>query len=208
MIVTRRRTKKPGLGRFVLPLLAIAALAGALWWPPSHNVIVNGPLKPVWALLGNVGSTAGKPLTFAAQQQAIADQNRKLKDADSQREADRKDKEAKDRQITALQTEVSQLQTANKETSAPVPIVKPTAAGAALDAAGPPVPDDIRRTAAYWSSMDAEKAAAIAQKLPDDYVNRVFAQMSPDSVGDIMNALPAATAARLAAAAAGAKPGR
>ena len=42
MIVTRRRTKKPGLGRFVLPLLAIAALAGALWWPPSHNVIVNG----------------------------------------------------------------------------------------------------------------------------------------------------------------------
>jgi len=58
---------------------------------------------------------------------------------------------------------------------------------------------EVKRAAAYWAAMDAEKAEAIAQRLPDGYVNRVFAQMSPDAVADIMNALPAKVAARLTA---------
>jgi hypothetical protein len=198
MIVTRRRPKRRNYGKIILPVLA---LAGALYWPPSHNVIVNGPLKPVWGVLGAAGGQAAKPLTFAAQQQRIADQNRKLRDDAALRESDRKDKEAKDAQIAALRTQVVQLQSSEKATPLPAPVVKPTAAADLGLGAANPVPDDIRRTAAYWSSMDAEKAAAIAEKLPDDYVNRVFAQMSPDSVGDIMDALPPATAARLAAAA-------
>jgi len=206
MIVTRRRPKRRNYGKIVLPVLALLALAGALYWPPSHNVIVNGPLKPVWGVLGAVGNQAGKPLTFAAQQQQIADQNRKLRDDAALREADRKDKEAKDRQIAALRTQVVELQSSAKATPLPAPVAKPTAASADLGLGGAAaVPDDIRRTAAYWSSMDADKAAAIAQKLPDDYVNRVFAQMSPDSVADIMNALPATVAARLAASAKDAK---
>jgi hypothetical protein len=201
MIVTRRRPKRRNYGKIILPVLALLALAGALYWPPSHNVIVNGPLKPVWGVLGAAGGQAAKPLTFAAQQQRIADQNRKLRDDAALRESDRKDKEAKDAQIAALRTQVVQLQSSEKATPLPAPVVKPTAAADLGLGAANPVPDDIRRTAAYWSSMDAEKAAAIAEKLPDDYVNRVFAQMSPDSVGDIMDALPPATAARLAAAA-------
>jgi flagellar motility protein MotE (MotC chaperone) len=202
MIVTRRRPKRRNYGRIVLPVLALLALAGALYWPPSHNVIVNGPLKPIWSFLGAAGNQAAKPLTFAAQQQQIADQNRKLRDDAALREADRKDKESKDAQIAALRSQVVQLQTSEKATPLPAPVVKPTAAAADLGVANTAaVPDDIRRTAAYWSSMDAEKAAAIAQRLPDDYVNRVFAQMAPDSVADIMNALPAKVAARLAAAA-------
>jgi flagellar motility protein MotE (MotC chaperone) len=201
MIVTRRRPKRRNYGKIILPLLALLALAGALYWPPSHNVIVNGPLKPVWGVLGAAGGQAAKPLTFAAQQQQIADQNRKLRDDAALRESDRKEKEAKDAQIAALRTQVVQLQSSEKATPLPAPVVKPTAAADLGLGAANPVPDDIRRTAAYWSSMDAEKAAAIAEKLPDDYVNRVFAQMSPDSVGDIMDALPPATAARLAAAA-------
>ena len=201
MIVTRRRPKRRNFGKIILPVLALLALAGALYWPPSHNVIVNGPLKPVWGVLGAAGGQAAKPLTFAAQQQRIADQNRKLRDDAALRESDRKDKEAKDAQIAALRTQVVQLQSSEKATPLPAPVVKPTAAADLGLGAANPVPDDIRRTAAYWSSMDAEQAAAIAEKLPDDYVNRVFAQMSPDSVGDIMDALPPATAARLAAAA-------
>jgi len=206
MIVTRRRPKRRNYGKIVLPVLALLALAGALYWPPSHRAIFEGPLKPVWGLLGAAGNQAAKPLTFAAQQQQIADQNRKLRDAAALREADRKDKEEKDAQIAALRSQVVQLQNTEKATPEPTPVAKPTAAAADLGVAGAAaVPDDIRRTAAYWSSMDADKAAAIAQKLPDDYVNRVFAQMSPDSVADIMNALPAATAARLAASARDAK---
>jgi hypothetical protein len=201
MIVTRRRPKRRNYGKIILPVLALLALAGALYWPPSHNVIVNGPLKPVWGVLGAAGGQAAKPLTFAAQQQRIADQNRKLRDDAALRESDRKDKEAKDAQIAALRTQVVQLQSSEKATPLPAPVVKPTAAADLGLGAANPVPDDIRRTAAYWSSMDAEKAAAIAEKLPDDYVNRVFAQMSPDSVGDIMDALPANVAARLAASA-------
>ncbi|MGB8266828.1 MAG: hypothetical protein WCE44_10925 [Candidatus Velthaea sp.] len=202
MIVTRRRAKKPEYGRLLLPLLALAALAGALWWPPSHNIIANGPLKPAWTVLGAVGSQAAKPFSFVVQEQAIADQNRKLKEAADLREADRKDKESKDKQISALQAQITQIQSVPQATPAPVPALKTTSAGGTgIAAASAPVSDDIRRTAAYWSSMDAEKAAAIAQKLPDDYVNRVFSQMSPDVVGDIMNELPAKTAARLAASA-------
>ena len=37
--------------------------------------------------------------------------------------------------------------------------------------------------------MDPEKAAALIGTLPDDYVAQVFAQMSPDDVGPIMDNL-------------------
>jgi hypothetical protein len=43
--------------------------------------------------------------------------------------------------------------------------------------------------------MDPAKAAALVQKLPANFVSSVFAQMSPDSVGPIMDALPAKVSA-------------
>jgi len=55
----------------------------------------------------------------------------------------------------------------------------------------------VKRAAAYWAGMDADKAAAIVKVLPDAYVKLVFNQMPPDAVADIMSELPAKTAARL-----------
>ena len=48
--------------------------------------------------------------------------------------------------------------------------------------------------------MEPEKAAAVLQRLPDDQVSRVLAQMDPDSAGAIMDALPTGVAARLSRA--------
>jgi len=196
MIVTRRRTKRRSILPILLPLFAIGALAGALTWPPSHNVIVNGPLKPVWTIASAGGAAVSKPFGFVTQQQHIADQNREMRRLNASLESDRKAQESKDARITALQSQVTQLQAQPKPTLAPVVVRKSqpasTEAGAESDA--------VRRTAQYWASMDAEKAAAIVQRLPDSYVNRVFAQMPADSVADIMNTLPPKVAARLTAA--------
>jgi hypothetical protein len=201
MIVTRRRPKRRNLFPIILPIVAIAALAFALWWPPSHNVIVNGPLKPVATTLTNVGGVVAKPFSFAYQEDQIATRNREIRRLNGSLESDRKVAETKDQRIAALQSQIAQLNAEPKATPAPPP-PKPTSAAIGALAAGPAVPDDIKRTAAYWSSMDADKAAAIVQRLPDAYVNAVFAQMQPDAVADIMNALPPKTAARLAAQAA------
>src|SRR5471032_188934 len=204
MIVTRRRPKKRSLLPILLPILAIGALAGALYWPPSHNIIVNGPLKPILGLAGNLGGTLAHPFTFASQQQHIADQNREVRRLNATLESDRKKQDEKDARITALQYQVTQLQAEPKPTAVPNVAAKAKPAGGA----GPAAPlagtqgarDSVKRTAAYWSSMDAEKAAAIVQRLPDDYVNQVFAQIPADSVADIMNTLPPKVAARLTAA--------
>jgi flagellar motility protein MotE (MotC chaperone) len=50
--------------------------------------------------------------------------------------------------------------------------------------------------------MEPEKAAAMIQRLPDDEVTRVLAQMDTDSAGEIMSALPPAVAARISRASA------
>jgi len=201
MIVTRRRPKKRNLAPILLPLAAIAALALALAWPPSHKVIVDGPLRPLWNVTGSVTTQVSRPFSFAAQQQQIADKNRDLRARDAALETNRKAQEAKDARISALQSQVTALQAEPKPTpfkARPRPVQ--TGLGAAVNTA--PVPEDIKRTASYWTSMDSEKAAAIVQRLPDPYVNQVFTQMSPDTVAEIMNALPAKVAARLTSSAA------
>lgn len=53
----------------------------------------------------------------------------------------------------------------------------------------------MRRVAQYWSSMDPDNAAAVVKKLPPGYVARIFALMSPDAVGPVLDALPVALAA-------------
>lgn len=198
MIVTRRRRKKRNWTPIAVTAAAVAAVATAFAWPPAHAAIAEGPLKPAWSIAGGAGARVARPLTFAAQQQHIADQQRELNRLNASLEADRKARDAKEARIAELQVAVARMQAQPKPTPVPAAPRQRASAphGAAADA-----PEAVKRTAAYWASMDAEKAAAVAQRLPDDYVNRVFAQMPPDAVADIMNALPARNAARLAAVA-------
>jgi len=203
MIVTRRRERKFSLRPFLLPVIALAALAGALIWPPSHKAIVDGPLAPVWSNLAQLG----RPFSFAYQNQVIADRNREIKSLNDRLEGDRKTVAERDSKIGALQDTLKRIQNApSPPTSAPtIPKVAPVAGAGAPSTLGgatsqtAPQPDDIGRVAAYWGGMEADKAAAIVQRLPEDYVVRVFKKMSPDQVGEILAALPAGVAARLSA---------
>lgn len=198
MIVTRQRKKKQSNLPILLPIAAIAMLVIALTWPPSRNFITNGPLKPVATVFDGVWGVVSRPLSFAYQQQQITDRNQQIKDLNDQLEADRKASDAKDAQLAALQ---KQLTAANSEPAAatPAPAVPPAGQAAGTDAAAgpgqPAVSDAIRRSAQQWAAMDPETAAALVQKLPTAYVSAVFAQMSPDSVGPIMDALPPKVAA-------------
>jgi hypothetical protein len=200
MIVTRQRKKKQSSLPILLPIAAIAMLAIALTWPPSRNFITNGPLKPVATVFDGVWGTVSKPLSFAYQQQQITDRNQQIKDLNDKLETDRKSQADKDAQVLQLQ---KQIAAANAEPAEPTPAPAiPLAgqpAGAAPAAGGAPVlttaSDAVHRAAQQWSAMDPEKAASLVQKLPTNYVSAVFAQMSPDSVGPIMDALPAKVAA-------------
>jgi hypothetical protein len=201
MIVTRQRKKKQSSLPILLPIAAIAMLAIALTWPPSRNFITNGPLKPVATVFDGVWGTVSKPLSFAYQQQQITDRNQQIKDLNDKLEADRKAQDDKDAQVAQLQ---KQIAAANNEpdASTPAPAIPlngqqppgavPAAGGAPVAA---PASEAIHRAAQQWSAMDPETAAAMVQKLPTAYVSTVFAQMSPDSVGPIMDALPAKVAA-------------
>ena len=197
MIVTRQRKQKKSSLPILLPIAAIAMLAIALTWPPSRNFITNGPLKPVATVFDGVWGTVSRPLSFAYQQQQITDQNREIKSLNDKLEADRKAADANTAQVAQLQ---KQLAAANNQPDAATPApAAPLAGQAAPGVPGAPAAttasDAVRRAAQQWSAMDPEKAAALVQKLPTSYVSSVFAQMSPDSVGPIMDALPAKVAA-------------
>jgi hypothetical protein len=200
MIVTRQRKKKQSSLPILLPIAAIAMLAIALTWPPSRNFITNGPLKPVATVFDGIWGTVSKPLSFAYQQQQITDRNTQIKDLNDKLEADRKAQADKDAQVTQLQKQIAAIGN-EPEAATPAPAVPLNGQqpGAAAGTAGAPAPapasEAIHRAAQQWSAMDPEKAASLVQKLPTGYVSTVFAQMSPDSVGPIMDALPAKVAA-------------
>ncbi len=206
MIVTRQRRRRSKLGRYLLPLTALAALAVALLWPPSHDAIANGPLKPVWAVGARVLAAVGTPLRFAAQQQTITDRNQQIRDLNGRLEKQRVAAAAGDARVQQLQQQVSAL--SNQPHPTPFPSVRPTAAPAGAAALAPAggqsatASDADRRSAATWAAMEPDKAAAIVQRLPDEQVVRVLALMDADSAAQIMNVLPANVAARLSRASA------
>ena len=208
MIVTRKRRKRRNLLPLLLPLVAIGLLAAALTWPPSRNVIENGPLRPVWTVASNVAATLGRPLTFAAQQQQITDKNRQIRDLDAQLDKARADKAAAEQRSTQLQQQMAAQAAQPRSTPLPRPVAKASAAAgsagtlaaAPAGSAGPPATDDEKRLAATWAAMDPEKAAAVVQRMPDDQAVRVLDAMDPESAAGILNALPPAVAARLSAA--------
>lgn len=200
MIVTRQRKQKKSSLPILLPIAAIAMLVIALTWPPSRNFITNGPLKPVATVFDTVWGTLSRPLTFAYQQQQITDRNQQIKQLNDQLESDRKAAADQTAQIQQLQKQIADLNNQPEPTPAAAAVVPPAAAaggaaGPAAAGAANPVSDQIRLAAQQWSAMDPGKAAALVQKLPAAYVSSVFAQMSPDSVGPIMDALPAKVAA-------------
>jgi hypothetical protein len=204
MIVTRQRKKKQSSLPILLPIAAIAMLVIALTWPPSRNFITNGPLKPVATVFDGIWGTVSKPLSFAYQQQQITDRNQQIKGLNDKLESDRKAQDAKDAQVAQLQKQIAAIGAEPAaSTPAPAVLLNSQTAGAG-GAAAPGIPgapaatagsDALHRAAQQWSAMDPEKAAALVQKLPTAYVSAVFAQMSPDSVGPIMDALPPKVAA-------------
>jgi flagellar motility protein MotE (MotC chaperone) len=203
MIVTRQRKQKKNALPILLPIAAIVMLVVALSWPPSRNFITNGPLHPVATVVEKFWGTAATPLTFAYQQQQITDRNREVKRLNDTLETDRKAAADKDAQLAALRKQIAAAQTASTEASpAPSPsaaAVASAAGGGGIPGAAAPSPADaaLKLTGQQWSSMDPENAAKIAQKLPVSYDSAVFAQMSPDSVGPIMDALPPTFAAQI-----------
>ena len=199
MIVTRQRVKKKSWLPILLPLAALAMLAVALGWQPSRNVILNGPLKPFSNIVVSFWGTVSRPLTFAYQQQQITDRNIQVKQLNDQLEAQRKAEADKDQQVQTLQRAAAAANAQPAVVSpTPAPVVRATAAG------GAPVISDIsperaalQKAGQQWAAMDPEKAAALVATLPEDYVAQVFAQMSPDDVGPILDQMPAKQAARI-----------
>jgi flagellar motility protein MotE (MotC chaperone) len=212
VIVTRHRKRRSNAGRILIPLLVLAVLAAALTWPPSQRAIANGPLRPVWTVGSNTGSLLVRPLTFAAQQQTIADRNRELRELSARLEQQRKAKADADAKAQQLRQQVTALANQPQETPIPAPRPRATAAdgfaaqtagttgGGTATAAVTAATADEKRLAATWAAMEPEKAAAIVQRLPDDAATRVLAAMDADSAGAIMNALPANVAARISRA--------
>jgi len=170
----------------LIPIAVIAALVLAFTLPPTHALLVNGPLRPLFARF----SHASPAEAVAAHPKKSADPAADIKRLSDALQTDRTNAAAKDAQIAQLHAQVTELQAPPKSTPAPAP--KPTPAA---------ISDDVKRTATYWAGMDADKAADIVKLLPDAYVKLVLSQMPPDAVSDIMSALPAKTAARLTASA-------
>jgi flagellar motility protein MotE (MotC chaperone) len=219
VIVTRKRKRRTHPARILVPLAVVALIAALLAWPPSQHLIANGPLRPLWLAGANVGSVVVRPLSFAGQQQTIADRNREIRDLNARLEQQRQAKSDADAQAARLQQQITALQNQPVPTPVPAPRRAP-ASGLAMsgnfgNAAGSPATgssapgsaaastgaaaasEDEKRLAATWAAMEPEKAAAVAQRLPDAEVTRVLGAMDADSAGAIMNALPSGVAARI-----------
>lgn len=205
MIVTRRRRKPFPWRAVLLPLAAIAVLTGALAWAPSRNWIASGPAAPLWRAL----SPLAAPFDLASQARTIQTQNGRIAALRKQIAQERDMVTSRDKQITALQTQVGTLQQQQalspaRRTAPAVPASAATAGpfggaamvGASGDLTAGATPD-MRRTAADWAAMDPSAAAKILLKLPRSYDARILALMPSDAAGAILESLPPAFAAAL-----------
>ncbi len=131
MIVTRQRKRRRSLGRFIVPALVLAGLAGALAWPPSHHVIADGPLAPVWSAGARGVAVATRPLSFAAQQQVITDKNRTLRELDGRLETQRQAKAAAEARVAQLQHQIDAPPPSPPRPRCPRPSAPPPRPGSA-----------------------------------------------------------------------------
>ena len=205
MIVTRRRRKAFPWKRYAFPAAAIVLLIAAFAWTPSRTWIATGPLAPVWRAVQPAANTVAKPFDAAGQMRTISGLNGQIASLQKQLADARAQVSDRDKQISNLQSQLNSAQQDAAMAKAAKPshatVTQQTAGAASAEAAGSDLAaqatPDMRRTAAVWAAMDSEAAAKVVQKLPDDYVVRIFAIMPPDSVGAILENLPAAYAARL-----------
>lgn len=207
MIVTRQRRKPFPFRKLLLPLIAIALVAVALWWTPSRNAIATGPLAPVWNAIGSAYAKVAAPFTFAAQSKALADDRTAIAKLQKQITDLQTQATAKDKQISQLKSSLDDASAQVAAARAPS-AQSTTAAGApSVAASGSPgfvsgdmaagASADARRTAQMWAAMDPDNAAKVIQKLPVSYAAHILALMSADSAGPILDALPPTYAAAL-----------
>lgn len=205
MIVTRQRPKPRQVHKILLPVIAVLLLVAALILPPSRNIIFNGPLAPLWRIAGSAMANLAKPFHFAAMNNEITARDKIIAGLRTQITADKAQLSDRDKTISSLQSQVNQIMqqsAADKQkTVAKAPpvsgesgVLGAPAGGSDLAANATP---DMRRTANYWASMDAESAAKLVQREPVPYTARIFALMPADAVGQILNNLPAPYAAAL-----------
>lgn len=204
MIVTRQRRKKFPWKPVLYFTAFIAVIAAALWWTPSRVWLARGPVTtPVWNATAPAWKPLAKPFDVAAQQGTIDSQASEIQRLNAEVTADEAKIADRDKQISQLTTQVNQAQQA-----AAAPHVSKPAGGVSANPTAPAVAavsgdltasatPDMRRTAQEWGAMDSEAAAKVVQHLPDAYVARIFALMTPDSVGAILENLPPGYAARL-----------
>ena len=190
MIVTRQRKKRFPWKRLLAPAVLLAVLGLALWWTPSRTWIAN-ETAPMW-------KPVAAPFNAVAQQKALADSSKQAASLEAQLADARAQIADRDKQISRLQTQLNDAQQQAVDVPSPAPAATASAAPGpnGSDLAQQATPD-MRRTAAEWASMDSESAAKVVQKLPIEYVARVFAVMSPDAAGAILENLPASYAAQL-----------
>lgn len=197
MIVTRQRRKPFPWKRLLLPLAAVALLSVALSWAPSRTWIATGPLSPAWKALQPVWKPIAAPFDVAGQLHTISSQGSTIASLQKQIAAAQAQIADRDKQISGLQTQLNDAQQQAALAHAAAKPAAPQATSAPAGDLSQQASPDMHRTAAVWAAMDAESAAKIIQKLPQDYVARVFALMSPDAVGAILENVPAAYAAKL-----------
>ncbi|MDP9017931.1 MAG: hypothetical protein M3N19_06405 [Candidatus Eremiobacteraeota bacterium] len=206
MIVTRQRPKQRQVHKVLLPIIAVLMLVAAFVLPPSRNIIMGGPLAPMWRMLGVGMANISKPFHFAAMNNEITARDHTITQLQTQINDDKSQISDRDKQISSLQSQVNQLTQASVNdraknvTKVPAPSASSngfgasSAGGSDLTSSATP---DMRRTATQWAAMDAENAAKVVQRLPVPYSARILALMPADAAGQILNALPAPYAAAL-----------
>ncbi len=203
MIITRHRKRRRHVGRILVPLLVIAVIGFLIGFAPTQRLIANGPLRPAWLVGAHVGAVVTRPLSFAGQQAEIADRNREIRALNARLESQRQAKVAAEARATTLQQQLAAADEAPSDTATAAPGAV-AHAKAAADATGFGAPTASsageKRLAATWAAMDPDKAAAVAQRSPQDEVVRVLAQMDTDSAAAILAALPPNVAARISRA--------
>ena len=208
MIVTRRRRKPIRWKRILTPVIVLGVVVWAVTWAPSRNWLATGPTAPLWRATQGIWAPVARPFDSVAQMQTIAAQKSEIAALRGQLSQVQAQGAKQAQKISSLTSALNaaQTQAAMARGSAPLHKSAPDLANAA-SAANPsgltaPAPGsvqeaDMKRAAAVWTDMDSESAAKIVQRLPIDYVMQVFAMMSPDSVGAILENLPPKYAAKL-----------
>jgi hypothetical protein len=192
----------------IMALLQVLAFFGVVYAlvriPVTHGFIFNGPLKPVWKQVGGFEKRYLAPtLDPIFTPISVLNLTRKLNAREKEIITLKKALLSAQGQIGSMRLAASRKQ-ARARTAASASVAMPAAAGPATSATSAPLvqvtpsPDEAK-TGAYWSSMEAENVAAIAQKLDPVETARIFLAMKPDQAAAVMNVLPASYNVKLQA---------